>query len=52
MEFVDLISIPKLDGVVLHAPFMKPLDVSICITGHHIIFSTRKEGAEELWVII
>ncbi|CAH1403312.1 unnamed protein product [Nezara viridula] len=51
MEFADLILVPKLDSVVLQAPFAKPTDVSVCITGHHIIFSTRKQGAEELWLM-
>jgi hypothetical protein len=51
MEFVELILIPKLDGVVMHGPFQKPVDGTLCITGHHLILSTRKEGVEELWVI-
>jgi myotubularin-related protein 9 len=51
MEFVDLILIHKLDGVVMHGPFQKPVDGTLCITGHHLILSTRKEGVDELWVI-
>ncbi|XP_063224211.1 myotubularin-related protein 9 [Bacillus rossius redtenbacheri] len=51
MEFVDLILIPKLDGVVMHAPLMKPVDGTLCITGHHLILSSRKEGFEELMLL-
>lgn len=50
MEFAELILTPKLDGVVMHGPFMKPVDGTLCITGHHLILSSRKEGVEELWV--
>jgi myotubularin-related protein 9 len=50
MEFAELILTPKLDGVIMHAPFNKPLDGTLCVTGHHIILSSRKEGVEELWV--
>lgn len=51
MEFAELILIPKLDGVVMHAPFQKPVDGTLCITGHHLILSSRKEGVEELWLL-
>ncbi|XP_067014319.1 myotubularin-related protein 9 [Anabrus simplex] len=52
MEFAELILTPKLDGVVLHGPFMKPVDGTLCITGHHLILSSRKEGEEEeLWLL-
>lgn len=52
MEFAELILVPKLDGVIMHWPFQKPVDGTLCITGHHLILSTRKESVEELWVII
>jgi myotubularin-related protein 9 len=51
MEFAELILVPKLDGVIMHEPFQKPVDGTLCITGHHLILSTRKKGVEELWVI-
>lgn len=51
MEFAELILIPKLDGVVMHWPFQKPVDGTLCITGHHLILSTRKESVEELWLL-
>jgi hypothetical protein len=51
MEFAELILVPKLDGVIMHEPFQKPVDGTLCITGHHLILSTRKKSVEELWVI-
>ncbi|PSN52380.1 hypothetical protein C0J52_06724 [Blattella germanica] len=51
MEFVELILIPKLDGVVMHRPFQKPVDGTLSISGHHLILSSRKEGVEELWLL-
>lgn len=50
MEFGDFITTPKLDGVILHSPFNEPIDGTLCITGHHLIVSTRKENVQELWV--
>lgn len=51
MEFAELILVPKLDGVVMRAPFQAPVDGTLCITGHHMILSSRKEGVEELWLL-
>lgn len=50
MEFVDHIATPKLDGVIFHSPFHEPVDGILCITGHHIILSSRKEPSQEIWV--
>ncbi|XP_050307149.1 myotubularin-related protein 9 [Anthonomus grandis grandis] len=52
MEFIEFITIPKLDGVILHSPFQEPIDGTLCITGHHLILSTRKENVQELWLLI
>ncbi|XP_014244301.1 myotubularin-related protein 9 [Cimex lectularius] len=51
MEFADMIRIPKLDGVVMVAPCLKPIEGTLCITGHHMIFSARTEGVDELWLL-
>ncbi|KAJ8956802.1 hypothetical protein NQ318_014216 [Aromia moschata] len=51
MEFTELITTPKLDGVILHSPFHEPMDGTLCITGHHLILSSRKEDAQELWLL-
>lgn len=50
MEFAELILIPKVDRATLIAPLKQPIDGTLCISGHHIIFSSRKHGEEELWV--
>ncbi|BES97377.1 Myotubularin-like phosphatase domain [Nesidiocoris tenuis] len=47
MEFIDLILVPKLDNVVFSAPFQKPLEGTLCITGHHILLSARSEIHDE-----
>lgn len=51
MEFADLILTPKLDGVSLHSPLSETVDGTLCITGHHLILSSRKEGVQELWLL-
>lgn len=52
MEFAELIRTPKLDGVLLYEQLKRePIDGTLCITGHHLILSTRKEGARELWLL-
>lgn len=52
MEFAELIATPKLDGVLLHSALSSngPVDGTLCITGHHLILSSRREGCQELWV--
>ncbi|KAF4531437.1 hypothetical protein B566_EDAN004207 [Ephemera danica] len=52
MEFAELILTPKIDEVVLHTSLNnRPVDVALCLTGHHLILSARKEGVEELWIL-
>ncbi|XP_041973718.1 myotubularin-related protein 9 [Aricia agestis] len=51
MEFIELILINKLDGVVLKHPHHDTIDGTVCITGHHLILSCRKEGVRELWLL-
>lgn len=50
MEFIELIKVPKLDNVTITMPAKDQIDGSICITGHHLIFSSRKAVGDELWV--
>lgn len=50
MEFTELIATPKLDGVILHSSFYEPVDGTLCISGHHLLLSSRKEDVQELWV--
>ncbi|KAF5269257.1 hypothetical protein FQR65_LT02558 [Abscondita terminalis] len=51
MEFSELITIPKLDGVILHNAFHEPVDAMLCITSHHLILSSRKEDDQEIWLL-
>lgn len=51
MEFAELITTPKLDGVILHTQTSEPVEGTLCITGHHLILSSRREGVQELWLL-
>ncbi|XP_029841778.2 myotubularin-related protein 9 isoform X3 [Ixodes scapularis] len=51
MEFAELIRTPKLDRVVLHRPLCASVEGTLCITSHHLIFSSRRQGNEELWLL-
>lgn len=57
MEFADLIKTPKLDRVVLQRSRLPQVDGTLCVTGHHLIFSSRKDKSEnaddgeELWLL-
>lgn len=56
MEFVELISIPRVDNVVLTDKTKErtkqcKIEGTLCISGHHLILSDRQKGNEqELWV--
>ena len=50
MEFAEFIRTPMVDGVTLHRPHCKPISGTLCVTGHHLILSSRTEPHEELWV--
>lgn len=50
MEFADLILASKVNNVTLIRPLCKKLDGVLCITGHHLIISSRKAGDQEVWV--
>lgn len=43
MEFIELISISKIDNVILHMGCNESIEGTLCITGHHLILSSRKE---------
>ncbi|XP_061099970.1 myotubularin-related protein 9 [Conger conger] len=51
MEFAELIKTPRVDGVVLHRPFLPTVEGTLCLTGHHLILSSRQDNAEELWLL-
>ncbi|MEE6477208.1 hypothetical protein FKM82_011412 [Ascaphus truei] len=51
MEFAELIKTPRVDNVVLHRPFYAPVEGTLCLTGHHLILSSRQDNSEELWLL-
>ncbi|KAG8123014.1 hypothetical protein E2320_018396 [Naja naja] len=52
MEFAELIKTPRADNVVLHRPFYPAVEGTLCLTGHHLIFSSRRQdNVEELWLL-
>lgn len=50
MDFVELIKTPKVDRVKLHNHRLECIEGTLCITGHHLLLSTRKDSSQELWV--
>ncbi|XP_043918708.1 myotubularin-related protein 9 [Protopterus annectens] len=51
MEFVELIKTPRVDNVILHRPFLPTVEGTLCLTGHHLILSSRQDNTEELWLL-
>ncbi|XP_012264110.2 myotubularin-related protein 9 [Athalia rosae] len=56
MEFADLILVPKVDNVVLtdksdETDRNPSLDGTLCISGHHLILSSRQVASQELWLL-
>jgi myotubularin-related protein 9 len=51
MEFVEFIKTPMVNSVVLHRPFTPDMEGTLCVTGHHLILSSRCENHEELWLL-
>uniref|UniRef100_A0A8C4QHW5 Myotubularin-related protein 9 n=1 Tax=Eptatretus burgeri TaxID=7764 RepID=A0A8C4QHW5_EPTBU len=51
MEFADLIKTPKVDEVLLQRPLEPKVVGTLCLTGHHLIFSSRQDNSEELWLL-
>ncbi|XP_062979810.1 myotubularin-related protein 9 [Elgaria multicarinata webbii] len=52
MEFAELIKTPRADNVILHRPFYPTVEGTLCLTGHHLIFSSRRQdNVEELWLL-
>ncbi|KAG1666790.1 Myotubularin-related protein 9 [Nymphon striatum] len=51
MEFAELIKTPMVGRVVLQQPRGESVGGTLCITGHHLIVSSRTEKAEEIWLL-
>ena len=50
MEFVEYIKSPKIDKVSLRRRGQAYLEGTLCVTGHHLIFSSRTDHKDELIV--
>lgn len=50
MEFVEYIKSPRIDQVSLRRRGRAYLEGTLCVTGHHLIFSSRTEHKDELIV--
>ncbi|XP_054843975.1 myotubularin-related protein 9 [Eublepharis macularius] len=52
MEFAELIKTPRADNVILYRPFYPLVEGTLCLTGHHLIYSSRRQdNVEELWLL-
>lgn len=51
MEFAEFIKTPMVASVTLRRPFMEPVEMTLCVTGHHLILSSRKGGCDEVWLL-
>uniref|UniRef100_A0A3Q2DC99 MTMR6-9 GRAM domain-containing protein n=1 Tax=Cyprinodon variegatus TaxID=28743 RepID=A0A3Q2DC99_CYPVA len=47
MEFSDHIKTANVEDVVLRQPLHPPSRGTLCITGHHLLFSDREEGSSQ-----
>ena len=50
MEFAEFIRTPMVDRVILNRPNVVASEGTLCVTGHHLILSSRSDQREELWV--
>ena len=50
MEFVEFIKSPRIEKVSLRRRGRAYLEGTLCVTGHHLIFSSRTDHKDELIV--
>ena len=50
MEFAEFIKIPMVNNVTLARPGFSRVLGTLCITGHHLLFSSRMQACEEIMV--
>jgi len=50
MEFAEFIRTAQVEGVTLYQANQLPIKGTLCVTGHHLILSSRDNHIEELWV--
>ncbi|KAK7475886.1 hypothetical protein BaRGS_00032854 [Batillaria attramentaria] len=51
MEFAEFIKTPMVNNVTLRRPFCDPMEGTLCVTGHQLILSSRRDDHEELWLL-
>ena len=51
MEFAEFIRTAQVEGVTLYQANQLPIKGTLCVTGHHLILSSRDNHIEELWVL-
>ncbi|XP_063977649.1 myotubularin-related protein 9 [Diachasmimorpha longicaudata] len=54
MEFVDFITTPKVDGVILTERTNEKiarLEGTLCLSSHHLLLSSRQDHRKELWLL-
>lgn len=44
MEFYEFIKTANVEDVVLRQPLQPPSRGTLCVTGHHLLFSVREDG--------
>lgn len=51
MEFVEYIKSPRIEKVLLKRRHDTKVEGALCVTGHHLIFSSRTQAKEELFLL-
>ncbi|XP_031549636.1 myotubularin-related protein 9-like [Actinia tenebrosa] len=51
MEFVEYIKSPRIEKVLLKRRHGTKVEGTLCVTGHHLIFSSRTQHEEELFLL-
>ena len=52
MEFSEHIKTANVEDVVLRLPFQPPAKGTLCITGHHLLFSDRETDSCKRQVLL
>ncbi|XP_041828838.1 myotubularin-related protein 9 isoform X1 [Melanotaenia boesemani] len=52
MEFSEHIKTANVEDVLLQQPLQPPIRGTLCITGHHLLFSDREEGSRQVLLLL
>ena len=52
MEFISIIKTPNIDKAILINQSSDNLEGTLCITTHYLLFSSRKNPDDEIWVCL